>query len=122
MVSMNDEVVLSYNKYIGVLKSYIPIMIQNLRIVKEESIVIKDIIDLFEGIEWIVNVNIKLNEIYYQNTIDIQKINDILKDLTQAYEFKDYNLCADILEYEFLEEVHNFKNYKIDIRVGESNE
>lgn len=108
-----DEIVQSYNEYIIALNNEIPKLIQVLRVENNKVKINKEILDLFEGVEWIIKVNLNLRDLDFENNIDIERINKILKEIAQAYEFKDFNLCADILEYEFLEEIYKFKTYKV---------
>jgi len=60
----------------------------------------QNLINLLEGLLWLVEVNNKLSKLNYVNLLDIYKMNSLSEDLIEAMGKNDFNLCADILEYE----------------------
>ncbi|WP_409368011.1 hypothetical protein [Lysinibacillus sp. 38-6] len=89
----------SYNSYIDKLGPGTDIIIN--QIYNEEYQVAKqNLIDLLEGLMWLVEVNDKLNQLNYVNSLDTYKMNRLSEEIIEAMGKNDYNLCADILQYE----------------------
>jgi hypothetical protein len=68
-------------------------------------------IDCLEGIQWSLDVMV-LSRPYHKNIsfdLDTQKVNDILVSLTESLENQDYVLMADILEYELIPLLKQFR-------------
>lgn len=111
-----DEIVIEtmkdYNNYLDNLKIYILPLAENFRDGKLNK-AIKEVSLLFEGIEWIMTINMKLRELNYINKLDSTRLNNLLNELADAFENKDYNLCADILEYEILTVVNELEAFKL---------
>ncbi|MFJ8261830.1 hypothetical protein ACIQ4I_07665 [Rummeliibacillus sp. NPDC094406] len=112
MESIIFETMQSYNEYLEKLKVNILPLAEKFR---GESVTeaLNEVPFLFEGIEWIATINKKLNDLNYRNELDINHLNTILNELERAFENKDYNLCADILEYEILSTVNKLKVYEL---------
>lgn len=107
------ETMESYNEYIERLNQSILPLAESFRTNEVEG-ALQNCVDLFEGIEWLLSVNAKLNELNFTNEIDIQDFNRILKEINEAIEIKDMYSCADILEYELLEAVQKLKLYELE--------
>ncbi|MHB1419680.1 MAG: hypothetical protein ACYCX4_08840 [Bacillota bacterium] len=59
----------------------------------------KMLIDMIEGVSWVISIasaNKKLN------SVNIEEINLKLKEIVNAFEYEDYILVGDLLEYETL--------------------
>ncbi|WP_020189192.1 hypothetical protein [Kurthia sp. Dielmo] len=117
-----DEIIQDYNGYITTLNNEVPKLIRSIRSASDVSKINAEVVDLFEGMAWIINVNDSLKELNFNNSIDVKKINETLKEIAKAIEFNDYNLCADILEYELLEEIYKLQIYEMTANEDDLNE
>lgn len=117
-----DEIIQDYNGYITTLNNEVPKLIRSIRSASDVSKINAEVVDLFEGMAWIINVNDSLKELNFTNSIDVKKINETLKEIAKAIEFNDYNLCADILEYELLEEIYKLQIYEMTANEDDLNE
>jgi len=117
-----DEIIQDYNEYITTLNNEVPKLIRSIRSASDVSKINAEVVDLFEGMAWIINVNDSLKELNFNNSIDVKKINETLKEIAKAIEFNDYNLCADILEYELLEEIYKLQIYEMTANEDDLNE
>lgn len=59
-------------------------------------------LDLIEGIKWLVKAIDGTKDMHGDHFIDISAINDVLNQLVEGYENMDYVLISDLLEYELL--------------------
>ncbi|MFR1380499.1 MAG: hypothetical protein ACLSTJ_16270 [Clostridium neonatale] len=110
------------NKKIEILKTayeYIDKLIEGIKNIVEEiqegneyeAIVI--IPNVAEGMEWLIN-SIKLTEDIQTEPIDLDSLNQQLKELIEAFENEDYILIGDIFNYELIPILNEFKD-KISI-------
>ncbi|AJK89323.1 MULTISPECIES: hypothetical protein [Lysinibacillus] len=63
----------------------------------------QNLINLLEGLMWLVEVNNKLSQLNYVTSLDTNKLNSLSEDILEAISKNDFNLCADILEYELID-------------------
>lgn len=96
-----DELQESYNEYLTKLQPGVLAVIENIRN-KEFGESIDDLLNLVEGLTWIATVNNELQSKGNVKLIDIDKLNEINKQLISSIVEQDSYLCADILEYELL--------------------
>ncbi|AMA62934.1 hypothetical protein SFB93_00140 [Kurthia gibsonii] len=107
------ETMVNYNEYIERIKLNINPLIESLREEKPEE-QLNEVANLIEGLEWLVTVNQKLSELNYENKIDVFSLNQQLQEVVVAIENQDYNLCADILEYDILETIQTYQPYNLE--------
>lgn len=78
----------------------------------DENKAVEMMVDIIDGIQWIVQVMC----LSFKNE-DIEKINEHLTEMTTALENLDYILVSDILDYEIIPILKNWK-VKIANEVG----
>lgn len=88
----------SMSEYAGRIKLNVPKIAELYR--KNEITEVTDMmLDLIEGIEWMISALFILED---DLNFDNDEIVDILPQIQQSLENTDYNLLADILEYEII--------------------
>lgn len=104
------EVMKSYNDYFDKLSKgceSIAILLRNNNI--EEAL--KLILYFSEGVNWLCEVNNKLNLMGINNPLKIEKIHDFLNEINSGLEIEDYIVVADIFEYEIKDFFENATRY-----------
>ncbi|MGE7944141.1 hypothetical protein ACQKNB_18860 [Lysinibacillus xylanilyticus] len=112
---MNDilnETIISFNEYIGKLPEGCMLIANDLR---DDRIAeaLSHICDFSEGASWIVEASRLLKENNVSITFDMEKIIEYLAEINDGLSIGDYNLVADIFEYEIVP-------FFSDIEVGAS--
>jgi hypothetical protein len=67
-------------------------------------------LDLIEGLDWLVKAIEGTKDLQGEHAIDISIINPIFSQLIEAYENLDYVFISDLLEYEVVPIVSGWKN------------
>lgn len=104
------ETVSSYNEYLNKLPYGIENIANNITL-ENYSAATEGLINLLEGLIWIIEINDKLEGLNYSAYIDKDKIKKLVNEILNALQIEDYNLCADILNYELLKLVYGIEKY-----------
>ena len=107
-----DEIIESYNSYLTTLKSGVETIHQNIRVGEKET-ALQMILDFSEGINWIYEVNSKLNMLGYHNKIDFSEIEPLLNEINEGLSIGDFVLVADIFEYEISASIKNLLPFNV---------
>lgn len=102
---MNDlilDTIESYNNYLAILPDGCINIAEKLR---EDQIAnaLKDIKDFTEGVIWLVDAGTQLSKNEVEVTLNISQIHDFLNEINVSLQLNDYNLTADLFEYEIAE-------------------
>ena len=81
-----------------------------------EDIATRMMVDLIEGIEWLVQAIEGTRDIHGKYSPDISQANSVLTEITEAYENMDYVLLSDLLEYELLPIVNLWQEQLANIK------
>lgn len=104
-----NETIVSYNEYINKLPKGCLKIAEMLR---EGQVVgaLNIIRDFSEGVIWVVDAN----KLFIQNglliSLDTEKVQNYLIEINEGLEMEDYNLIADLFEYEITPFFYNQKN------------
>lgn len=112
MGNLISEVIENYNRYLSNLPNGCESLVALLSEEKYNE-ALKEIVFFSEGISWLINVKIKLEEHNILVDFDENKIIGYLEEINEGLENKDYLLVADLFEYEivpFLIECPKIKN------------
>lgn len=101
----------SFNDYIVRVSQYIPTVIEQLK--EENEMILPEILNFVEGVEWIIEVNEKLGSLGYTNSIPKEDLIRLLNEVVDSIEIKDYSTAADIFEYEIVEIIKNINKYSM---------
>lgn len=93
----NDDVLLEIKEYINNANNLIEDLIEDIR----KNNYLEDLVDLLEGLTYCIFglKAIKQDEI----EVSIENLQRNLTEITEGIENRDFNLIADIVEYEMLE-------------------
>lgn len=78
---------------------------------EDTQLALKNISYFAEGMEWIVSVNKVLNDEKLTEVIDIKSIKGFLEEINESLVKQDYNLTADLFEYEIAD---YFEKLRVD--------
>ncbi|MGE7695957.1 hypothetical protein ACQKNC_17925 [Lysinibacillus sp. NPDC094177] len=109
-VMVIKETMESYDSYIDKLGPGTEIIINQIQN-EEYQEAKQNLLNLLEGLMWLVEVNNMLSELNYFSSLDNNKINSLSEDMLEAMEQNDFNLCADILQYEVKDLVNTLRKY-----------
>lgn len=107
------------NEYIPKLINAIEREVENL-IANNETEAFRLLPNIFEGMEWTVRAINSIQELGFIEGIDLDNINSILEELSQAFQRKDYVLISDLFQYEIIEILLDW-NEKVSLIKGEYN-
>ncbi|WP_244834806.1 hypothetical protein [Clostridium sp. BJN0001] len=100
MIEEKYEVMESVYKYINNLKKGLK-DVSNMIQSGNEIQGIKKFIPSLDGIEYIIKVA-ELTKDIQKDHIDINKLNDLLKEIIDSFENEDYVLLGDLINYELI--------------------
>lgn len=96
------ETIESYNAYLSNLPSGCLLIAENLR---EDQIqeALNNIKNFSEGVIWLIDVSelLKKNDVVVN--MSVERVHEFLNEINDAIEIQDYNLVADLFEYELVE-------------------
>ena len=75
----------------------------DLLITSKETDALKLLTSIIEGLEWTLRSLSGLENIGVVRELNLAQMNEILREMTNAFEKKDYVLLGDILQYEITE-------------------
>lgn len=110
MEELIKETMESYDIYIDKLEPGIETII-NLVHNEEYYEAKQSLVNLLEGLFWLVEINHKLNSLNHSCSLDINEINRLTDEILKALEQNDLNLCAEILQYELKDFVCSLRKY-----------
>ena len=107
MSSEKVDILRTADEYLGKLKKGIENVVD---LIQEGNEIegVKNIIPVFDGIEYISKV-INLTKEVQKDEINLDDLNNQLKEIIEAFENEDYILIGDLLNYELLpvlEDIH----------------
>lgn len=94
-------------EYIDSLKGGINLAVENFQNNNRKE-AIDVVIQLAEGLEWLISV-LTLTKDVQKEQIDINNILENINNINEAFENEDYILISDILEYEVLPVLEEYK-------------
>ena len=94
-----EDVLISYNEYINKIPNGIDNIIREFRN-GNMDVAMELILQFTEGIQWLNEVNILLEQNGFKIKIDRDTLNNFLVEISDGIESNDHNLVSDILEYE----------------------
>lgn len=108
MTDLIVETIESYNDYLVKLPAGCILIAEKLRD-GQVSVALTQIKNFSEGLVWLVDAGSLLKENDIDVVLSIEHVHEFLNEINGALEMQDYNLVADLFEYEL---VDFFKNSK----------
>lgn len=111
---MDDKIVYesleTLNEYLDKLIPGVEAVVQAFRM-QEDSKALSLFTQLLEGLQWTLDVVVLTEPTLWKNgiNINVEKVQDVLKEINEAFEHQDFVLLPDILEYELLEAFNDWK-------------
>lgn len=112
---MNDlivETIESYNIYLSKLPNGCLLIAEKLR-EDQIQVALNNIKDFTEGLIWLVDASDLLGKNEIKVEISIERVHEFLNEINDALEIQDYNLVADLFEYELIEFFANLDLIKL---------
>ena len=94
-----EDVLNSFNEYVSKVPNGISQIIKNLRN-GNTDVAMELILQLIEGIQWLNEVNLLLEQNDSPIKMDKDILNKFLVEINEGLELNDINLVSDVLEYE----------------------
>ena len=89
----------TYYEYVNKVSDGCMMIAQNLRLQQYEQ-AFNDIVNLAEGLQWLISVEEVLKQNNFQINSRISEANEFMNEVNDALEQQDYVLLADLFEYE----------------------
>lgn len=102
MTDLIVETIESYNEYLGKLPDGCLLIAENLR-EGQVQVALNNIKDFSEGLVWLVDAGGLLKNNDIEVTLSVERVHEFLNEINNALEIQDYNLVADLFEYELVE-------------------
>lgn len=96
------ETIETYNEYLSKLPEGCSIIAGLLRD-DQIALAMDNIVNLSEGLQWVLQVSELLEKNEIETNIKAEEINGFLVEINEAINNEDYYLVADIMEYELIE-------------------
>lgn len=111
MTDLIVETIESYNEYLSKLPNGCLFIAENLR-EDQIQVALNNIKNFSEGLIWLVDASELLKNNDVEVNMNVERVHDFLNEINDALEIQDYNLVADLFEYELVE---FFKDSKLII-------
>ncbi|MGY3189353.1 hypothetical protein [Lysinibacillus sp. TE18511] len=102
----------SYNQYLQNLIIASERIAENLRNENMQN-ALHLILQFSEGMNWLIDVNMRLTELGYPQVLLVEQIHEYLHEINDGLEIQDYILVADMFEYEIKSFFENVKPYEV---------
>lgn len=96
------ETIESYNDYLSKLPAGCLVIAEKLR-GGQVQVALNHIKDFSEGLVWLVDAGNLLKENDIDVVLSVERVHEFLNEINDALEIQDYNLVADLFEYELVE-------------------